>query len=163
MKVSYRITPADHWALNRYVMTHDIRMVASILFAILVIPGVFLASTIHDGKSLGEAGGSAAFVVVAAVLLGYPVLRLMAWSKYRAMPRHIWSVTMTLNEAGVQIVTSKVNQTMKWNGVTKVRRDRRAIYLFISRRAGFIVPVRAFGGAADAAAFFDYAAQHAGR
>lgn len=163
MTVSYKITPSDHWGLTRYVMTHDLRMAASMLFAILVIPGTLLFSMLRDGKTLSDAGGSAAFIVVLATVVGYPILRLLAWSKYRAMPRHIWSMTMTLSESGVQIVTPKVDQTAKWNAIVRVRRDRAAIYLFISPRAGFIIPLRAFATAADSAAFLEFATNHAGR
>jgi hypothetical protein len=138
-------------------------MAGSMLFAILVIPGALVMSMLYDGKTLHEAGGSAAFVIVLAALLGYPLLRLMAWSKYRALPAHLRSATMTLSGSGVRIVTAKADQTAKWGVITRVRRDRRAIYLFISRRAGFIVPVRAFPNPAEAAAFYEYAAKHSGR
>lgn len=162
MTISYQMRAADHWGLNRYVMTHDLSSGGSMLIAVLLVPGFFFASMLRDGKPMHEAAIQAFTVVAIAILAGYPMFRILAWTKFRKMPAQMQRIEMTLEGTGIRVVTPSVNQMVKWSAIARIRRDRQAIYLFLSRRAALIVPLRAFSTQADVVSFLDYARQHTG-
>lgn len=161
MTVSFQLKPSDHWALTRYVMTHDARMMGSMAFAALIIPMVLVQSMLRQHKSWQEAVGSAAFILVFAAVFGYPMFRYLSWKRFRAMPAHVREMELSLDDAGVHVSTSRGKQALRWSAVLKVRRDRTAVYLFLSRRAALIVPIRAFASRADLESFLDFAVRHA--
>ena len=164
MTISYRVKAGDHWRLNLFVMTHDLRSGGPLIAACLLMPCFLLLSMLREGKSLHEAATSALTVLVVACIAGYPLLRLLAWYKFRALPSHVQSIEMTLQDSGIRITTPKGSQLLKWSAIAKVRSDRQATYLFLSRRVALIVPLRAFSTRADHVSFLELVRQHtAGR
>jgi hypothetical protein len=162
MTVSYKMTAADHWGLNWYVMTHDVRQGGIMAVAALVIPVVLFQSRVASGTPWREAFGLALFVLLVSLGAGYPMLRLIALLKFRKLLAPMLAMQMTLAQDGLHLVTPKAEQTLKWSAIRKVRRDGRAIYLFLSPRVALVAPLRAFGSKADRLAFEEFATAHAG-
>lgn len=162
MTISYRLKPADHWRLNLFVMTHDLRSGGPLIVACLLMPCFLLLSMLREGKSLHESATAALTVLVVACIAGYPLLRLLAWYKFRALPVHLLTIEMTCQESGIRVKTPQGSQNVKWSALAQVRSDRQATYLFLSRRVALIVPLRAFSTQEDRVSFLDLVRQHTG-
>lgn len=162
MTVTYTMTQSDWWGLSRYVYTHDWLLGAFATVALLIPSVVAFTSVLSDRQPWPEATVDAVLVLLVWVPVVYALLRLKAWSVFRGLPKCLRDVEISALPPGLSVNTPMTSQTVKWNAITKVRRDRRAIYLFLSPRMAHIVPLRAFPSPAAAQEFVDFAARHAG-
>lgn len=162
MTVSYTMTQSDWWGLSRYVYTHDFRQGAFATVGLLIPSVVAFTSVLSDRQPWLAAAGAGILALIVWAPVVYLLLRLKTWSLFRAWPADLRDVEITVSPSGIDIVTPKMTQTFAWSAVTKVRRDRRSIYLFFSSRMAHIVPLRAFQSPVDAERFLNLAAQHTG-
>jgi hypothetical protein len=143
-------------------MTHDLRSGGPLLLAGLVVPAYLLVAMLRDGKPLQQSATAALTVLLVACVAGYPLFRLLAWTKFRAMPAHLQAIEMSFQESGIRVKTSKGSQAVGWGAIAKVRSDGPNVYLFLSRRSALIVPKRAFTTQADVISFLDLARRQTG-
>ncbi|HEY3414204.1 MAG TPA: YcxB family protein [Armatimonadota bacterium] len=162
MTVTYTMTQSDWWGLSRYVYTHDWQLGAFATVALLIPSVVAFTSVLSEPRPWLMATRDAVVVLLVWAPVVYALLRLKTWSVFRALPKGLRDVEISALPVGLSIITPTTEQTIKWNAITKVRRDRRAIYLFQTSRMAHIVPLRAFSSPEAARRFVDFAASHAG-
>lgn len=90
----------------------------------------------------------------------YFVLWFRVWSQLRAWPADMRRIEITLADDGVHVVSPKANGIVVWDGIVTLAEEKRAIYLFLSRRMAYIVPARAFGSETEREEFVAFAASH---
>ena len=140
---------ADIAALNLAIWRFWLAVIGIIAAAMVIIPIVLV---IIDGYSLGEAIGAIDWPFTALVLLV-----LLAWIIVTSVVSYWWRrrkglhgpIQFALTEDGLSFRSRQMEGVAFWNAIKSVKRGRRRLYLFISRRVAFIVPRRAFAGGAD--------------
>jgi hypothetical protein len=160
MTVSYTMTQADHWAVTKFLYTHDRGQATRLILCVLVMPLAAVASTWQARLPLVAYVIAALISLVVWSVFLYAILRFKTWSEARAWPAGFRTIELTLADDGLHITTPKSTNMVDWSGVPRVGRDRKAIYLFISPRLAYIAPVRAFASAADMDAFQQFATSH---
>jgi hypothetical protein len=162
MTVSYILKPSDYVSLSGYVYLHDPGQRNKLLGgALLVLAGVFItqrASGAPWQNALGFAGLMTLFYAAFIWLATLSKVR----AAYRGAPSGFHAQEITLSDEGIAIFTKALSQKTAWDTIVKVCRDSNAIYLFISSRMAFLIPLRAFSSRRDIDAFIAYASERQG-
>lgn len=154
IEMSY--TGADIAALNLLIWRYWLIVIAIIGVAMIVVPlivGVLDGYSVLDSLSYLDWPFVGLMIVI--LTLWIVVVSMASYWFRRADLRG--PIHLTLTDEGVQFRNPKMEGLTFWRAIrsVKVRGDR--LFLFISRRAAFILPRRAFASAEAFAACAAYA------
>jgi hypothetical protein len=94
---------------------------------------------------------------VITLLLGF--LSMISKKNKPMMTEH----TIILEEDFLKEITEYGNSEFKWHGVQKPIKTKNYIYIYVSKFAGHIIPLKAFNNDEDIKSFFKYCEEHVGK
>ena len=110
-----------------------------IVHAVFPLAGLFFLMT----PLLGYRLGPVEIALGAVGLLFTPlVTALGVWAARRSKLAQ-GPFTYAFDSEGMHITAQAFNQTLRWSGISRVRRSKRFLFIFIARARAYCIPLRA--------------------
>lgn len=139
---TFTIGRKENIRYNTYASQSRIIGMSAFVFAIIaVLLGITTyGSTGSVGAALSRALPSALWLSVLFFALNNAIIILRVLKNYRLRRIADFTQQITIDKAGVHVVSTRGNGLLKWKNVEKVQESSTTFYLFLSKEQAYVLP-----------------------